>query len=178
MTPTQSRVAELVHQVPDSRLQQLLPTQGQASIELDERFWGPAPSDLEVGTAILANVAQEFQDRQQVLDQSLSRAQVADLLGISRQAVSELIGSGRLLGLRHGREWRLPAWQLDGDTAEGYLPGIVDLQHVFPGGVTSLTLWVQQPNADLDGRRPVDVLHAGGVSQVVAAARVLTAAAW
>lgn len=179
MTSTQSRVVELVHQVPDSRLQQILPPSSeQAAPDLDERFWGPAPSDVEVGAAILASVTHEFQDRQHVLGQSLSRSQVAELLGISRQAVSELIGSGRLLGLRHGREWRLPAWQLDADAAEGYLPGIADLLQAFPGGVISLTLWVQQPNADLDGRRPVNVLQTGGVSQVVAAARALTAAAW
>ena len=83
-----------------------------------------------------------------------TRAEAAQLLRISDQAVSDRLAAGDLVGLKDGRVWKLPAWQFDADTENGWLPGIVDLRQHFPAGPVTLTAWVTAPNVDLGGRTP------------------------
>src|SRR5262245_26375801 len=57
---------------------------------------------------------------------SLSTDEVrARLGGISRQAVSERVRSGRLLGAVLGGTLRMPSWQFDGDGVATRLPEIL-----------------------------------------------------
>lgn len=94
---------------------------------------------------------------------------------MSQRAVLRRLKSGALVGLREGRGWRLPAWQFRTDV--GVLPGLGELQQVFPGGVVTLSSWVHTPSVDLDGATPVAQLAAGQVKRVVQLARSLGAAA-
>ncbi|MFT4287707.1 MAG: DUF2384 domain-containing protein, partial [Nocardioides sp.] len=77
-----------------------------------------------------------------------------------------------------GREWRLPTWQFDPDAERGFVPGLAELQRVFPGGPVTLTAWMTTPHADLGDATPVAQLAAGHIDAVVLAAKSLTAAAW
>ena len=102
----------------------------------------------------------KFADRQAVLAQSITRAEAAQLLRISDQAVSDRLTAGDLVGLKDGRVRRLPAWQFDADTANGWLPGISQLRTHFPGGPVTLTTWATTPNVDLRDQTPAARLAA------------------
>lgn len=145
---------------------------------LDDALWGAAPSTDEVRAAALQGLKSDFLARRELLDASLSRPQVAELLGVTPQAVLDRLAEGDLVGLRDGREWRIPMWQINAGAERGFLPGIAALREVFPGGLVALSRWVTTPNADLGGATPADALAAGRAPQVIAAAAAITAAAW
>jgi excisionase family DNA binding protein len=146
--------------------------------DLDESLWGSAPSATEVRTAALQTLKDDFVARRELLHASLSRAEVAELLGISSQAVLDRLTHGDLAGLKDGREWRIPMWQVHAGAERGFLPGIADLQRVFPGGLVALSRWAVTPNVDLEDRTPANALAAGHVQDVIAVATKTTAAAW
>lgn len=145
---------------------------------LDPSLWGPAPMNSERRVAGLENLRRDFESRRRLLDNCLTRAETAELLGISEQAVLDRLESGSVVGLKQGREWRLPAWQFHADAERGMVPGLAQLRRVFPGGLVSLSDWVTTPNVDLDGSTPLAELAAGRVDVVLLAAQGLTAAAW
>jgi hypothetical protein len=145
---------------------------------LDETLWGPAPSTARTHTAALQTLKNEFVARRALLDTALNRTEVAELLGVSPQAVLDRLADGDLLGLKDGREWRIPIWQIHAGAERGFLPGLAALRRAFPGGLVALSHWATAPNADLDGSTPADALAAGRVDDVVAVAAAATAAAW
>jgi hypothetical protein len=153
-------------------------TKGASGETLDSALWGPAPDREEVAAGVVANLRKQFDARRVLETMSVTRADVGDLLGISDQAVTDALEARRLLGLKRGRQWMIPAWQLDADAERGVVPGLADLAAVFPGGVVALSSWVARPSPDLDGRTPRDVLARGDVETVVQLARRLTAAGW
>jgi hypothetical protein len=146
--------------------------------DLDESLWGHAPSAAELRTAALQVLKDDFIARRELLQSSLSRAEVAELLDISSQAVLDRLTHGDLVGIKHGREWRIPMWQVNAGAERGFLPGIADVRRVFPGAVVSLSRWAVTPNVDLGGATPADALAAGRVQDVIAVAARTTAAAW
>lgn len=164
--------------IPDERLHSILPTQSEKKDGLELRFWGEEPSDEDTSASSMTVLLQEFEYRNTVLRRSLSRGQVAQLLQIRPQSVSDMLAAGHLVGLRQGREWRFPSWQFDPDTDDGVVPGLDELARVFPGGVPSLTAWVLRRNVDLRDQRPLDLLKAGHAGEVVEQARVLISVAW
>lgn len=139
--------------------------------DLDRETWGPSPPARRVRLAAAQNLSTGVARRRDVLEASLSRVAVADALGKSEQAVSAMLERGALLGLKVGREWRIPAWQLDPGLTTGVLPGLRELAMAYLDGVVSLSEWVQRPNSDLDGDTPRGALRRGSVDDVVAAAR-------
>jgi hypothetical protein len=145
---------------------------------LDQSLWGAGPSATEVRTAALQALKNDFVARRKLLSASLSRSDVAELLGISSQAVLDRLADGDLVGLKDGREWRIPMWQVNAGTERGFLPGIAELRRVFPGGLVSLSEWATKPNIELGNATPADAMAAGRVEEVIAVAATTTAAAW
>ncbi|MGH9064802.1 MAG: helix-turn-helix domain-containing protein [Acidimicrobiales bacterium] len=150
--------------------------------DLDSALWGPAPTPAEVGVAAAKSATALARERAEVCSESLSRIEAARALGVSSQAVSQMLTAERLVGLRQGREWRFPTWQFssrsDRDAGRGMLPGLAELVEAFPAGPVALSRWVVTPSSDLDGASPRELLSRGGVEAVVSLARSLTAAGW
>lgn len=146
--------------------------------ELDDTLWGAQPPGLEVLAGAVANLRRQFAVRHRLEEQSLSRADAAELLRVSQQAVTDALESHRLLGFKRGRSWCIPAWQFSADTQNGVLPGLTELADVFPGGVIALSSWVVSAPPDLNGLSPRDLLEKGEVEAVVGLAGTLTAAGW
>ncbi|MGK2316261.1 helix-turn-helix domain-containing protein [Gordonia rhizosphera] len=146
--------------------------------DLDAALWGPGPTPTQRKEAALENLRRQFTARHAVVGHSLTRAEAAELLEVSEQAVLDRIKSGDLLGLKKGREWRLPLWQFNAGCAHGFVPGLARLRDEFPGGLVSLTEWVTAPNVDLDGATPAQALAGDRVDEVIAVAAIATSAAW
>jgi hypothetical protein len=137
---------------------------------LETAVWGRSPSARVVRAAAADNLALGVSRRAALLAGSVTRGDVARALGKSDQAVSAMLDRGSLLGLKEGREWRIPAWQLDPERSEGVLPGLRELAGAYRDGVVSLSEWVERPNPDLEDATPRATLARGAVDRVVAAA--------
>jgi hypothetical protein len=133
---------------------------------LDDAF-GREPSASAYAEAVAWNLSVATERRQQLIARSLARHEAAGRLGVSAQAVSGMLDRGALIGLKDGREWRIPAWQFDGESPTGVLPGLRDLASRFPGSVASLSRWIERENPDLDGMTPRAALQRGNVEGVL-----------
>ncbi|GAB4100569.1 helix-turn-helix domain-containing protein [Sinomonas halotolerans] len=149
-----------------------------ADDRLDPGTWGEAPTEEAESSAALSQLSRDFNRREEALQSALTVTQAAKLIGISVQSLRERVEAGDLLGLKAGREWRLPPWQFSAETEKGYLPGLRRVRSEFPAGLVSLCLWAVRPNPDLGGSTPSQQLEAGHVEPVVRAARSITSAAW
>ena len=145
---------------------------------LDESLWGPAPSPSAAVAGVLANLRLQFESRRKVEEASVSRRHAAEFLGTSEQSVTDLLEARKLLGVKRGRRWLIPAWQLNAQTHRGVLPGLDQLAAGFPGGTVALSTWATTPSPDLDDMTPADRLVRGEVDRVVSTARNLTASGW
>ena len=116
--------------------------------------WGPVIDAQDAQGLERENLHLQARQRREQLTASFSRSEVAEMLDVSTQTVSDMRVQNRLIGLRDGREWRFPAWQFTPDDAEPVLPDLARLVREFPGGVVSLSRWMTRPNADFDGRTP------------------------
>jgi hypothetical protein len=101
---------------------------------------------------------------------TLTSEQVAEVLGISRQAVDKRRASNQLLALTQGkRGYSYPGFQFeDGKTISGLEEILAELKHLDP--------WMQMvfftgPNERLEQRTPLESLRKGLVNEVKAAAR-------
>lgn len=165
--------------VPDSAQEGFVRTVvDDSSDTLDADLWGPSPTSVERSETALANLRRQYEARRQVVETSLTRAEAAELLDVSEQSVLDRLESGDLIGLRKGREWRLPAWQFNADAERGFLTGLARLREVFPGGAVSMTEWATSSNAELDGATPAAELAAGNIDGVLHAGAKGTSAAW
>lgn len=156
-------------------LQRALDEPTTAGRGLDRARWGAAPNADEIRAASAANAIRLARERAAVAAEALNRDDVANLLGISSQAVSNRIRQGRLVAIRAGRRWLLPTWQFEPGFADPVLPGISDLLAAWAGSPVALSRWATTPSADLDGVTPVAALHDGDVDAVVAAASAIGA---
>lgn len=167
-------LTDALRRQPSSFIQALMDAvrvERHADREPDRDVWGANPSARQVRAAAAQNLSAAIALRRRVLDDSISRREVANALGKSEQAVSAMLERQALLGLKVGREWRIPRWQMAPGLPTGILPDMRELATAYLDGVVSLSGWVQRPNADLDGATPRDALLRGAVDEVVAAAR-------
>lgn len=174
-----AKVEALVNQADESELARLeAAATAEPSDDLDERFWGPAPDSVTAVKAVVDDLSEQFAQRRRLAEDSLSREEAAKLLGIAAQSVTSKLESGKLIGIKVGREWRLPRWQFDPDNTSGVLPDLDTLQAAFPGGPVSLSNWIIRAQPEFDGRTPRDDMVIHGSAPVIKVARALTAAGW
>jgi hypothetical protein len=138
-----------------------------------DNLYGPEPSTAAYEKALVRTLTRQVIARGELLKESVTRVDAAHRLGVSAQAVSDMLEREALIGLKEGREWRIPIWQFDPDSPTGIVPGIPELAAEFPAGVVALSRWLREPNADLEDHAPLDNLRRGDVRSVVVLARVL-----
>lgn len=172
-------VAAVVNAASDAELDRLhSAATAESNDDLDEKFWGPAADPETASNAVFADLKDQFAQRHQLAAESISRDEAAELLGIAPQSITAKLSAGKLVGIKAGREWRLPLWQFDPDDPSGVLPDLDALQAAFPGGVVSLSRWMQRRQPEFDGRSPQHEMALHGSAPVIALAQALTAAGW
>jgi len=167
-------VASLAAELPQSSLTQAVSAPSDYGTLLrafEAAIHAGAGADLE-GLRTQARV-RGVRSRSRLLDAEggspLSAAEVAQLMGISRQAVDVRRKKGTLLGLETGRRgYRYPAWQFEDGNA---LPGLAQVL----AGIADVSPWAQlafmlNPNQRLSGESPLHALRSGRIGDVVEAA--------
>jgi hypothetical protein len=177
-TELRDAVAAVVNEADQSEVARLeAAAAAESPDDLDERFWGAAPDSVTAVTAVLADLSDQFAQRQQLAADGISRDATAELLGITAQSVTAKLAARKLVGIKLGREWRLPTWQFDPDVPTGVLPDLDTLQAVFPGGPVSLSQWMLRAQPEFDGRSAREEMIVHGSTPVIELAQVLTATA-
>jgi hypothetical protein len=146
---------------------------GSADADTVDEAFGPEPSKEAFAEAVAWNVSVGVERRRKLIEGSLSRDAAARRLGVSPQAVSDMLDRGDLIGLKHGREWRLPEWQFDADSPRGLVPGLREVVAAFPASVVALSRWIERENPDLQGLSPRAALQKGNASDVLRLVRAL-----
>ena len=101
---------------------------------------------------------------------AIAAEDVADLLGLSRQGVDYLRKTERIVAWRLGTgKWHYPVWQFH----EGRVrPGIPECLKELPSDDPwSHMIFFLSPRESLSGRRPLDLILSGDVSNAIAVAR-------
>jgi hypothetical protein len=98
-------------------------------------------------------------------------AQVAELLGVSRQAVGQRRTAGKLLGIPGPGGYRYPLWQFTGAEV---LPGLAKVLAALAGHDpwTVLRFFLNGNLALPESQRPLDALRLGQLDAVLRAARL------
>lgn len=119
--------------------------------------------------AVARGLAREAATRARLVEESMSTAQVAVLLGVSSAAVTKRRGKGGLIAFKHKEDWRYPRWQFDGAAV---LPGAIAAWQVLPDrhDVAGLVRWFTLPSRQLAGRTPIQAIRGGDVEAVLDAA--------
>jgi hypothetical protein len=112
--------------------------------------------------------------RQDLLEQEgglVSAAELADLLGISRQAVDDRRKQGELVALKDAaRHFKYPVWQShEGNTLPGLEDVLMALDMTDP--MTAIVFYLQ-PDPRIGGKRPLDAAREGQSGLVLRLAMV------
>ncbi|HLH36237.1 MAG TPA: hypothetical protein VKX41_16310 [Alloacidobacterium sp.] len=132
----------------------------------------PETTELIAEDPFVAAKFRGLKRKQQMLEASggaLTSEQVAEILGISRQAVDKRRAADQLLALTQGRRgYSYPSFQFeDGKTISGLEEVLAALKDLDP--------WMQMvffssPHERLEGKTPIEILKRGRASDVKAAA--------
>ncbi len=130
------------------------------------------PLAPEEAIATLCEAGEESRiARQQILSESISVGEAAELTGRSRQALERQRRAGRLLALRRRNQWRYPRWQFDPDAPGGVVPGVAEVLQCLGLSPAGTAFWLRQPRDELGGKAPIAVLHQRRAEAVLELAR-------
>jgi hypothetical protein len=172
----QSRVLraflDLEKDLPNTTIEQATGAPTDLLVALEALSSAPGTSQLISDDPFLAAKLRGIKRKKQMLDTSggaVSSQEVAELLGISRQAVDKRRASNQLLALTQGRRgYSYPRFQFEeGKTIEGLQEVLAELKALDP--------WMQMvfftsPHERLDGKTPIQHLQKGLVKEVLLAA--------
>jgi hypothetical protein len=130
------------------------------------------PSHEELARIRLLNLRHGFALRHQIINDTLSVQDVADLLNVGRQTPHDRVKAKTLLAIKDNGQWRFPTWQFDPTGPDGVIEGLPDVLRALRAPMSQLARisWFVTPKAQLDGRAPVEAMQAGDVDEVITAA--------
>ena len=141
-------------------------------VAIEALISAPETAELVADDPFIAAKFRGLKRKQQMLEAAggaLTSEQVAEILGISRQAVDKRRAANQLLALTQGRRgYSYPSFQFgDGKT-------ILGLEEIL-GELKDLDPWMQMvfftsPHERLNGKTPLEQLRKGSVNEVKAAA--------
>jgi hypothetical protein len=109
-----------------------------------------------------------------ILAASLTVPELASRLGVDESSVRQRLVGRRLYGIKAGKGWRIPLFELD-DLGQALVPGLSMIApHWADAHPVEVAAWFTQPHLDLEGPNDVPVsprawLLAGGNPRTVAA---------
>ncbi len=121
----------------------------------------------------LANLLRSYQHRAQMLKDSLSASETANLLSVSRETVHERVRQGKMLGVLENGLLRLPLCQFDANGHNGMLDGFASVLSDLNCSDLSKLAWFTLPNRYFEGRTPIQAMRDGELEAVRVQARAV-----
>jgi len=115
----------------------------------------------------MASIARHFQKRQELLQDTLSAPQVAQLLGTTRQTPHDRAKAGTLLAVRERGGLRFPRWQFDAKGSDDVFEGLPEILKALKVSALEKVAWFVRPHPDLEGKTPLETAQAGQSERLV-----------
>ncbi len=123
---------------------------------------------LEIGALV-----RSYRLRSELLADSLTAPQVAELLDTSRQTPHDRARKGSLLAVLDRGSLRFPAWQFDPEGPDGVIAGLPRLLRALQVSPLAKVSWLKRTSPYLEGRTPVEALREGDIDRVVGLAEAV-----
>jgi len=147
-------VAQRLHSEPD----RMLPT---LRLLVDATALVQVGDDRTLQVARTLNTQRLAERRAAFQSQALTTAQVSEILGVSRQALSARVGNRRLLAVEFGGTLRFPDWQFGPDGLVLGVDKVVPELHDTGRGVLAADALMRTSLQEEGGRSPAQLLSSG-----------------
>lgn len=115
----------------------------------------------------LENLKLLNQRRQDLLKDSLTSTQVADLMGWQHhKTASDRLKANTLIGVKDRGVYKFPLWQFDPEGEDGIVDGLPELLSRLNISNFRKINWLNQPMAAFDDLTPIEVLRKGNPEDV------------
>lgn len=115
----------------------------------------------------LENLKLLNQRRQDLLKDSLTSTQVADLMGWQHhKTASDRLKANTLLGVKDRGVYKFPLWQFDPEGEDGVVDGLPELLSRLNVSNFRKINWLSKPMAAFDNLTPVEILKRGNPDDV------------
>ncbi len=142
--------------------------------ELAKEIAGADYSEESSWDLELANLHRYYQRRQELLKNSLTSTEVAELLQCkTRKTVHDRLKANSLLGIKDRGVYRFPIWQFDPEGDDGVLDGLPEVLRVLETSDFTKLNWLVKPHLAFAGQTPIEMLKQGRVEDVIVEARAV-----
>ena len=154
-------------QVLDSLQQFMQSSQANVQSSLALRLTGRTFSQEEKLELELDSLFGYFKRRRELLEDSLTASEVADLLGTSRQTPHDRLKNITLLGVLDRGAYRFPIWQFDAEGPDGVIEGFPEVLRALNLSDFAKLNWLVRSNPILGGLTPIAALKEGLKEMVI-----------
>ena len=132
-------------------------------------------SDDERIALEIVSLMQFFAYRKRLLQDALTAAQVAEMMGVSRQTPHDRAKAGLLLGILDHNILKFPIWQFDPTGPNGVIQGLPEVLSTLKCNSFAKMSWLASPNDVFDRLKPIEVLKMGRTAEVLHEAQAVGA---
>ncbi len=147
----------------------------EAESTLALKLTGQQYSKKEATILEITSLIRYFNKRKELLQNSLTANEVANLLGTTAQTAQERINNKSLLAVKDNGVWKFPLWQFDLSGADGVMEGLPEVLKALEGSAFTKLNWLNAPNPYLNRLTPVEALQRGQKAKVLKEAIALGA---
>ena len=139
------------------------------------KLTGRQYSKQDAAVLEITSLMQYFDRRKELLQNSLTASEVANLLNTTRQTPHDRINKKSLLAVKDNGVWKFPLWQFDPSGADGVIDGLPAVLKALEGSEFTKLNWLTSSNPYLNSLTPVEALKQGQKAKVLTEAIALRA---
>lgn len=129
---------------------------------LVKKIAGKDYSEGNLAMLELANLKRYYQRRRELLADSITTPQVAELIGCQAiTTVHDRMKANTLLGLKDNGVYKFPLWQFDPEGDNGVIEGLPEILKTLSISNFAKLNWLTKPLRAFDNQTPVEVLKGG-----------------
>ncbi|MGL5835614.1 MAG: hypothetical protein ACRC1Z_20645 [Waterburya sp.] len=129
---------------------------------LVKKIAGKDYSEGNLAVLELANLKRYYQRRRELLTDSITTSQVAELIGCQAiTTVHDRMKANTLLGLKDNGVYKFPLWQFDPEGDNGIIEGLPEILKTLSISNFAKLNWLTKPLRAFDNQTPVEVLKGG-----------------
>lgn len=135
--------------------------------EFLKRLGGKTYTRKERTELMIETLVRVFRYRRELLTDSGTTSQIAEILGVTRQAPYERYKAGTLLAIYDNGEYRFPLWQFDPNGPNGVIDGLPKVLKALKMSDFAKLSWLSSPNPYFEGKTPIALLKQGDKQRVI-----------